>query len=534
MFGYINKRIQFSRIKNINEQKTNSHGEKNYGPIKQSLANNLEKLRNVLNDSSDIVICEFELGNSEKSKGALIYISGMADKDILQNDVLRPLMYTDLHFSQKEAADYMDMDAISRNLPIACEKLKITLLDDLLENLLEGGTILLVDGSKEALVIKAKKWEKRSIAEPETENVVRGPREGFTEDIKINEVMLRRRIKDPGFCFESMKIGDKTKTDVCIAYLKNVADPGLIEEIRTRLKRIRTDAILESGYVEQFIEDAPYSIYSTLANSEKPDKIVAKILEGRAAILVDGSPFVLTAPMLFIESFQTVEDYYSRTFFSSFVRIVRYLTYVISVLSPAVYVALTVFHQELIPTQLLISIAAGREPVPFPAVIEAAFMVVTFDILREAGVRLPKPVGPAVSIAGALVLGQSAVAAGLISPIMVIVVASTAISSFVVPAQTDSASLLRYIYLVLAGLAGGFGIIMGLLVNLTYITSLRSFGVPYLSPIAPLVLSDIKDTFIRMPLWVHQKRPRSIWQRDINRQGPDMAPLPDEHRRNRQ
>jgi spore germination protein KA len=238
----------------------------------------------------------------------------------------------------------------------------------------------------------------------------------------------------------------------------------------------------------------------------------------------------LAVPMVFVSSFQSEEDYYSRPYFASFLRLLRFIAYVISTLSPAIYVALTVYHQELIPTQLLISVAAGRELVPFPAVLEAFIMLFTFDILREAGVRLPKPVGSAVSIVGALVLGQSAVQAGLISPIMVIVVASTAIASFVVPAQTDSNSILRYFYLFLAGLAGGFGILMGILIILLHLASLRSFGTPYLAPIAPLVLSDLKDSFIRLPLWMMTKRPKTVKPQDFERQNKGLMPSPNKRK----
>ena len=244
--------------------------------------------------------------------------------------------------------------------------------------------------------------------------------------------------------------------------------------------------------------------------------------------MIDGTPFALIVPMVFIESFQSLEDYYARPFLASVMRIIRFLSYIVSTLGPAIYVALTVFHQELIPTQLLISIAEGRKRVPFPAILEALLMLFTFDILREAGVRLPKTVGQTVGIVGAIVLGQASVEAGLISPIMVIVVSSTAIASFVVPAQTGSATILRYIYLALAGLAGGFGVIMGLLVTLLHLASLRSFGVPYLWPIAPLNFSGLKDAFIKMPLWTMSKRPKAIVWSDFDsyRQSPDLMPSP--------
>ncbi|HEX3030424.1 MAG TPA: spore germination protein, partial [Clostridia bacterium] len=295
-----------------------------------------------------------------------------------------------------------------------------------------------------------------------------------------------------------------------------------ISEIKIRLNRIHTDAVLESGYIEAFIEDAPFSIFSTVGNSEKPDTAAAKILEGRAAILVDGTPFVLTVPMLFIESFQSSEDYYSRPFYSSLVRAIRYLGYFITIIAPAAYVALTTFHQELIPTLLLFTVAAGHEGIPFTSVIEALIMIVIFEILREAGVRLPKPIGSAVSIVGALVIGESAVSAGLIGPIMVIVVALTAISSFVIPAQTDSASILRYFLLILAGLIGGFGIIMGVLLVFIHLASLRSFGTPYLSPIAPFVPTDMKDSFIRMSLRKMVTRPSLIGSNRYRQKTSDL------------
>lgn len=531
MFGYILKKIRFSQVKMKNDKsqdkvQDDTFGKTNRDPISSDIKKNLDTLQSILCKSSDVIIREFNFGHDRRASGALIYIDGMIDKDVIHKNILQPLMYDTLMFAQKDPMDFTNIDAVKKNLLTVSDMLKVSFFGDLLDHLLSGGTILLVDGSKEALVINAKKWESRGVDEPETESVVRGPREGFTENLKVNTALLRRKIKDPDLCLETVKIGDKTKTEVCIAYLKSIANPRLIDEIRIRLNRIKTDAILESGYIEQFIEDAPFSNFSTVADSEKPDRVAAKILEGRAAILVDGTPFVLTMPMLFIESFQSAEDYYSRTIFSSFIRLLRFLAYAVSILAPSTYVALTVFHQELIPTELLISIAAGREPVPFPAVLEAVFMLVTFDILREAGVRLPKPVGPAVSIVGALVLGESAVSAGLISPIMVIIVATTAIASFVVPAQTDSSTILRYIYLTLAGFAGGFGILMGLLITLMHLASLRSFGTPYLSPIAPLSLTGLKDTFIRMPVWTLLTRPSSIVRYNLVRQNPALTHSP--------
>ena len=497
-------------------------------PVLPDLQGNLEAIKGILCNSSDVVLHEFAFGQERKLKGALVYIDSMVNREELHKSLLKPLMYDALLLANNENLDFSDMDTIQRDLVSMTDSTKTSLLNDVIDSVLTGDTALLVHGSAAALTVNSRKWETRSIQEPQTESVVRGPREGFNENANVNLALIRRKIKDPDLCVENLKIGDRSRTQVYILYLKSVTNPKLIAEVKIRLKRIKIDAILESGYLEQFIEDAPYSIFSTVSNSEKPDKVAAKILEGRVAILVDGTPFVLVVPMLFLSSFQSSEDYYSRPFFASIVRIIRFLAFLISVLAPAIYVALTVFHQELIPTPLLISIAAGRERVPFPAVLEAFLMLVTFDILREGGVRLPRPIGQTVSIVGAIVLGQAAVAAGLISPIMVMVVATTAISSFVVPPQSDSGTILRYIYLLLAGVGGGFCIIMGLLVAFLHLASLRSFGTPYLWPIAPLDFSSLKDSFIRMPLWTLLKRPKAIvWSDNPSyRQSPGLMPSP--------
>ncbi len=530
MFGYILRKIRYFSLKNKNDHmlQNNEPGKDHNEPISHDLKKSLEVIRGILRGSSDITIHEFNFGHNRRYKGALVFIKGMVDMEAIHKNILQPLMYDSLLLQGNVDMDFTKMDTIRKNLISITESQKVTRLGDLLDNLLAGSSILLVNGSKEALAIKPGRRESRSIEEPGTETVVRGPREGFVENVDVNIALIRRKIKDTDLCVEKFVIGDKSKTDIYIVYLKNIANPKLIEEIRIRLERIKTDAILESGYIEQFIEDSPYSIFPTISNSEKPDKVAAKILEGRAAIMVDGTPFVLVVPMVFVESFQSAEDYYARPFLASVIRIIRFLSYIISTLGPAIYVALTVFHQELIPTQLLISIAEGRERVPFPAIMEAFLMLFIFDILREAGVRLPKSVGQTVGIVGALVLGQASVEAGLISPIMVIVVSTTAIASFVVPAQTDSGTILRYIYLILAGIAGGFGVIMGLLATLMHLASLRSFGTPYLWPIVPLDFSGLKDVFIRMPLWIMPERPKAIVWDDVDSysQSPGLMPSP--------
>lgn len=525
MFSFIYKKLSFWKILNQNSNNENNKKEKN-PKLSNNLKTNLTAISSIFGKSDDIVIREFTFGNKKKINAAIIFVVGMTSKAIINENIIKPLMYDSHLFDDENLSSVNDIDTIKKTMISVGDVSKTSSLDEIINNCLSGDTIFLIDGSREALLISTKGWETRGVDEPKTESVVRGPREGFSETLRTNTTLLRRKIKDPALTFEPMKIGERTKTDICIAYVDGIVNPQLVEEIKRRLNRIRTDSILESGYIEQFIEDAPFSIFSTVGNSEKPDVVAAKLLEGRAAIMIDGTPFVLTVPMLFIEGFQSAEDYYSRPYFASLVRLLRFLSFTITILAPATYVILTSFHQELLPTSLLLTMAAAHEGVPFPSVLEAGIMIMTFEILREAGIRLPRPVGQAVSIVGALVIGESAVSAGLIGAPMVIVVAITAVSGFVVPAQTDSAAILRIILLILAGFMGGYGVGIGLLCIVINLASLRSFGTPYLSPLAPPSISGLKDSLIRVPLWKMLLRPKGMGKYDPQRQEFRLKPHP--------
>lgn len=522
MFRYIKKVRNYLRTK---QQLPDDAAKTKYrAHIGASLDKNLAVFKGALGDSTDVIMKEFKFGGCGQLRGALFLIDGLADKEIIDLGILKPLMYdTDIKL-KIDGGDSLDIDNISKSFLSSNDIKKQTAVDELLNEILSGNAVLLVDGCKEALSIGTRKWEKRGVDEPQTETVVRGPREGFTETLRVNTSMLRRKIKSPNLRLEAMKIGEQTKTDICIAYIKGIVKPGVVEEVKKRLRKIKTDSVLDSGYIEAYIEDAPFSIFATVGDSERPDTIAGRLLEGRAAIFVDGSPFVLTVPMVFIECFQTAEDYYIRSFYASLLRVLRLLCYFITILAPGLYVALTTFHQELIPTKLLFTMTAGLSGVPFPATLEALIMVLMFDILKEAGIRLPKPVGSAISIVGALVIGQSAVTAGLVGPFMVIVISITAIASFVVPAISDSTSLLRYFFLILSGFIGGIGIIVGVMFVLVYLVSLKSFGVQYLSPITPMSRQGMKDCFVRAPLWAMIKRPWMLSGENNIRRRPRELP----------
>jgi spore germination protein KA len=526
MFNYIFRKIIYLKMLNEStyaQENENKHIQEY--KLTSDLKDNLKLFKDILGASDDIIMRKFSFGNKQKTEAALIYIDGMVDRKTINESILKPFMY-DSQLIQGEQPLHVSIEKIeSTMLSVGCTK-QVNDVTLLVNSCLEGEIILLIDGIDNALIVHAMGWESRGVQEPKTEVVVRGPREGFTETLRSNTALLRRKINDSNFMLETIKIGERTKTNISIAYIKGIANLQIVDEIKRRLEKIKIDAILESGYIEQFIEDNPTSIFATIANSEKPDVIASKILEGRIAILVDGTPMALTVPMLFIESFQSAEDYYSRPYYASFIRILRFISFTISVLAPALYVALTTFRQEIIPTSLLITVAASREGVPYPVVLETFIMIITFEILREAGVRLPRPVGQAVSIVGALVIGEAAVSAGLIGAPTVIVVALTAIATFVVPAQSDSISILRLIFIILAGFMGMFGIIIGLLQVLIHLSSLRSFGVPFLSPISPFTLGDLKDTFVRFPLWKMITRPKTIGFNNLKREEFTLKPEP--------
>lgn len=526
MIRYLLKKLRFWQVLNLNVNKEDNTPKTPKTNVSHDLKKNLKILRDLLGTSSDIIMREFAVGNKRQIKAALVFIDGLTDKVTINENIIKPLMIESRLVYPEERLTADDIDIIKTTMLTAGDIEQMTSINEVVDGCLSGDTILFINGFKEALLISTKGWKSRGVEEAKTEAVVRGPREGFTETLRTNTAMLRRKIKSTDFTLETMVIGKRTKTSVCIAYIKGVVNPELIEEVRHRLKKINTDAILESGYIEQFIEDAPFSIFSTIANSEKPDVVAAKLLEGRAAILVDGTPFVLTMPMVFIESFQSAEDYYSRPYFASLIRVLRFLAFLISVMGPAAYVAVTTFHQELLPTPLLFTMAAAHEGIPFPAVVEALIMGVTFEILREAGVRLPRPVGQAVSIVGALVIGEAAVTAGIIGAPMVIIVAITAVSSFAIPPQTDAGAILRVIFTALSGTMGGFGIMLGLIGTLIHLASLRSFGTPYFSPLVPLTVRDLKDVFIRAPIWAMFTRPRTIAWQESQRQKSGQKPKP--------
>lgn len=483
-------------------------------PVPKNLDEAVALLHARLGGGADIVVRSVRYGSGGRFGVALIYIDGMVDTGAVDLAVLQPLL-------DAQAEQPYDMQTFAaRFVSVASVELQDD-VDLLVRDVLSGHTVLLGEGCTQALSIGARRWAQRALEEPATETVVRGPRQGFTETLRTNVVLLRRIVQNPNLRVDMLKLGANTGTSVAVLYVNGIVLPGLVDEVKARLNAVKTKKVLESGNLQVEIADSPNSIFETIGSSERPDTVAFQLLNGRVAIVVDGSPFVLSAPYLFLESFRSPEDFYIKRYFALMLFIVRLISYVLTMLAPAIYVALTTFHQELIPTSLLFTMTSGRQGTPFPSSIEALLMIALFDILKEAGVRLPKPIGSAISIVGALVLGQSAVQAGLVGPFMIIVVATTAIAGFAIPAQLYTTAILRYVFLAAASLMGGFGIMMGILVLLLHLVSLESFRVPFLAPLSPLNLQWLENFAFILPQ--DQRKNTNLTAMQALRNGQDSS-----------
>jgi Bacillus/Clostridium GerA spore germination protein. len=480
-------------------------------PIRSTIEENNKLMEELFKDSSDIVLRKFDIENGPKAM--LCYVDGMVTTSAV-DDALKALMILE--------GDAFTIDRITEQTLPVVQASKIQFYKELLTNLLSGDSVLFVDGQDKAVCLGLRGGIRRSVAEPETETVVRGPREGFNEHLRTNTSLVRSKIKSPRLKMKSFVIGTETQTNVILTYMVGIVNPRLLEEVENRLSDIRIDGILESGYIEEFIQDQGYSPFPQVQTTERPDTVAAAILEGRIAIMVDGTPFALIAPFGFWQWLQASEDYYERFMASTLLRWLRLASLFFALLSPALYIAVSTYHPEMIPTNLLLSIAASREAIPFPAVIEALIMELAFEALREAGVRLPRIVGQAVSILGALVVGQAAVQAGIVSAAMVIVVSMTGIASFTLPRYNASIAIrmLRFPLMLLASVFGLLGIMIGVMVIVGHLSKITTFGVPYLAPVTPVEPSDLKDVLVRAPWWKMNKRPKYLGTNNIRRQRP--------------
>ncbi|HEY9062254.1 MAG TPA: spore germination protein [Pseudobacteroides sp.] len=519
MFRRLKRIFTYTKLNAIND---NSNNEKQNSNKVSKIPKSINKVRAMLEDrfseSSDFILRELLLGKDSSTHILIAYIDGMVNNQLINSDIIKPIMIECNSINPVHSLkDKSTLNLLKEKLISTSYIKEVNSFDESVASLLSGDTMIFIDNCDSALKASLRLWDKRSVGEPTTNVVIRGPREGFTETLRTNTILLRRKIKNSNLKFETMTVGEQTNTEICICYIKGIASDDTIKTVKERIGSIKTDAILESGYIEEFIQDSKLGLFPTVGNSEKPDVVAGKLLEGRVAILCDGTPFVLTVPYLFVEAIQSSEDYYTRSIYATMSRFVRIIALVITVFLPAFYVALVTFHQDIIPYKLLLTMTAAREGIPFSALTEALVMVITFELLREAGIRMPRAIGQAISIVGALVIGDAAVKAGLVSTPMIIVIAVTAISSFIVSSLSGTFLFMRIVLMLAANIIGILGILLVSVAFFIHMCQLKSFGVNFLSPFTPLSISDLKDTFVRVPLWAMFTRPKELtWEHGGN------------------
>jgi spore germination protein len=511
--------MKWRRLKNRSYEMNDSTATKKQSDsLNSSITQNLERIRQEIGQNSDLRFREFQLGHTEIHL-AVIYIDGLSDANLINQYILNGLMLGGprLDHAEHSLRDAGELKQFIKNRAVSiCDCKEVHSITDLTTKIMLGSIGLLVDGLQEAFILGGNIGKSRSMDEPPSEALIRGPRLGFIENLSDNTALLRRLGKTKSLTINSFQVGERSKKDLAIAYLQDVVDPKLLEEVKHRIKKITIDDVQESGYVEQLIEDDFLSPFPQVQSTERPDRVLAALMEGRIAILLDGTPFVLIVPVTFSMLLQSPEDYYERWMVGSLIRMLRYFSAFVSLFTPAIYIAFISFHQGLIPTKLIFSMAATREGVPFPPLIEALIMEVSIEVLREAGLRLPKPVGQSLGIVGGLIIGEAAVQAGIVSPIMVIVVAVTAISSFSLPQYSSAIALrmLRFIAMLFSAVLGLYGVVLFFLLIASHLVRLKSFGVPYLSPLAPTRYIDWKDFIFRAPLFLMKRRPKLLQTKD--------------------
>lgn len=454
--------------------------------LNRDLMENMVKVRALSQNSTDLLERQIEVSGVPV---AILMCEGMVNLQLFTQILVRPLTELSLENADGEAIARW----VSRETVLSGDQKEFFTYDELFSFLMAGFVVLLIDGVDRGIACGMQGYSFRSVSEPSTEMNITGSREGFVEPIRVNQTMIRRRLRSPSLKFEMYPIGEKSRTDICLVYLTDTADPRMVEEVKRRLGKLSSDILLSQGYLRPYLEGQPLSPFSSVGTTERPDTLCAKINEGRIGILVDGTPFALVVPYLFEEHFQSMDDYSYRPYYGSFIRLLKYFAFLLSIFLPGGYVAITSFSPEMLPDSLLFNIAASEQQTPFSMMTEALVIHLIYEIMREAGLRLPRPVGHAVSIIGALVIGDAAVKAGIIGSSMVMVVALTALSSFVVPSLYEPAAILKFVFILVGGTWGLFGISVGFVLLLTNLCALESLGVPVMAPLSPCAPADLRD-----------------------------------------
>lgn len=494
-----------------NQSNQSQNGTLNYS-LSSSLQANVDLIKKIFNDVDTLVVRYFENQLDNNVKCCILFIDGMINNEITNENIIKPIIQSNFLVGQSG-----NIDSILNHVIFSNNASKTEYVDKIIEGIMNGDTVFFLEGAAAALVISTKGWNTRSITEPEGEKTIRGPREGFTESLIMNLTMIRRKLLTPDLKFKLRTIGVRSNTKVCLCYIEGIVNDKILNEVNKRLDTIDIDGILASEYIQEYIKDSPFSPFKTIGSTERPDIVAAKLLEGRIAILVDGTPVVLTVPYVFIEYFQSNEDYYVSFYFSSINRLLRILCFILSTSVPALFVGIVAFHQEMIPTPLAISISASRQNIPFPVVVEALGLLIVFEIIRETGIRMSTQASQAFTIVGALVIGEGAVNARFVSAPIVIIIALTGITGLTVPRMKGATILLRVLFLILTSILGLYGFTCGVIGLLIHLFQLRSFGVPYMLGLMTLNPQDIKDTAIRVPWFYMKYRPKFITSNNMMR-----------------
>lgn len=498
-------------VQSSNEQNNNAQY------IDTQLDKNIEEIKKTLGNSADLIIRKSSIGRLNHPF-ALIYIKGLINEDLVNNNILRILELNKKHIESNNLFDivYDEMIAIA-------EINRSKEMNQVIKTILAGDTVFLLEGGNEAALVGTSGMEFRAISEPESETVIRGSRVGFIENFKINVSLLRQEIKDPNLRIDTMDVGTRSNQKLAICYIEGIVREDILNEVVRRVKTLDIDFAPDSGFIEQWIEDNFLSPFPQILDTERPDRVAYNILKGKVAIIVEGSPFALLMPITFGDSLKSVEDYNQRWLISSLLRLLRLVSFYLTLFLPATYVALVSYHPELIPSQLLFTITASREGIPFPSLIEALIIVFFYEVLLEAGTRLPNKIGQTIGIVGGIVIGQVAFMAGIVTPIMVIIISLTGICAFTIPNYSFAIGLrsLRLGAIFAASILGLYGIILVFIIIYIHLANLKSIGISYTQSFSSKNLWELENVIIRAPITTLAKRQFQPFLKSDQKQSKD-------------
>ncbi|MGS0746649.1 spore germination protein [Syntrophomonas erecta subsp. sporosyntropha] len=469
--------------------------------------------------NNDMVYRVFRLKGDQQRQAAVVYLEGRVDTQIIDEDLLKPLMQEEDN-TRPRTYDIL-VDQIGAGSVAISRIKKVFYASEMIQAIFDGYVVLIFEGVSEALVMDIGGGKRRSLEEPPTERTLRGSREGFIEDLTVNIALIRQRLRDPNLVVEKMIVGKRTRTEVALLYIEDIADPEIVNNTRSKIKKINIDGIGAIGYIEQFISDNHLSPFPQFKPSERPDKVTMELLEGRVVIMANGTPTALMVPSLFVSFLQASEDYYDRPVVASFNRIFRYLAFALAISLPPLYISLLSFQPELVPVQLFVILAQARQQVPFPIIVEVLIQEIIIQLVIETGLRMPAAVGQTVGVVAGIVLGQAAISAKLASPGIIIIVAVTTIATFALPNYTMvlATRVIRMMFILATATMGLFGFSVGWFILIIHLIGLESMGVPYFAPFAPTRYGDLKDSVVKGFIWHGKYRPQSVPQLDRQRQG---------------